>query len=90
MAHHFNSKEGKPKQAFDNFKSAKLTCDNYNCRNENLGKVMRVPYLCKVCEKIHITNDYHKKIITFSVQDKAKKRVEESLSNLVLIKRIDV
>lgn len=90
MGHHFNNKEGKQKKSYDNFKSAKLDCDKYNSKIENLGKIMRVTYLCKICDKVHITNDYHKKIINFNVQEKAKKSIEKLLSNSLLINRIDI
>jgi hypothetical protein len=89
MGHHFNSKEGKLKKSYDNFKSAKLECDKYNSKIDNLGRIMRVPYLCKICDKVHITNDYHKKIITFNIQENAKIRIEQFLNNSVLIKRIN-
>lgn len=90
MGHHFNSKAGKQKIQYDNFERAQLECDKYNSRKENLGKIIRVPYLCKICNKFHITNDYHKKKITFNIQDKSKKRIKDVLSNLVLVKRINL
>jgi 3',5'-cyclic AMP phosphodiesterase CpdA len=73
MSHHFSNTSHKQKRTYDNFKSALLECNKYNSKIDNLGTKKKVPYLCKICDKVHIGSDY-KNIITFKVQEEALKK----------------
>lgn len=89
MNKHFSNSNNKEKIPYDNFQSAELECNKYNSNIENLGKKKRTPYLCKICNKVHIGSDF-KKIITFQVQENALKKVNESISKNILIKKISI
>lgn len=88
MAHHFNEK-GSLKKDFDNFRSAKLECNKYNSKVENLGKKKKVPYKCRICKKVHIGED-NKKTLTLNVRDKAFEQLNSALNKSILIKKIKV
>ena len=89
MNKHFSNSNNKEKVSYDNFQSAELECNKYNSNIENLGKKKRISYLCKICNKIHIGSDF-KKIITFQVQKNSLKKVNESISKNILIKKITI
>ena len=89
MSHHFSNSSHKEKIPYDNFKSAILNCNKYNSKIANIGKKKRVPYLCKICQKVHIGSDF-KKIITFKVQENALNKVNKTISKSVLINRIKI
>jgi len=88
MASHVNDKNH-IKIKYDNFQSALLQCNKHNGKVENLGKRKMVPYLCKICNKVH-TGHHSKKIITFKVQESALKKINDVLSISILIKKIDL
>ena len=73
MNNHFSKSSHKQKVPYDNFKSAILDCNKYNSKIDNIGKKKWVAYRCKICDKVHVGNDY-KKIITFKVQEDALKK----------------
>ena len=87
MSHHFSNTSHKQKRTYDNFKSALLECNKYNSKIDNLGTKKKVPYLCKICDKVHIGSDY-KNIITFKVREEALKKVNEIISQSILVKKI--
>ena len=87
MSHHFSNSSHKQKRTYDNFQSALLECNKWNSRKENIGGQRKVPYPCKICGKVHI-GSHNKKIITFKVQEEALKKVNEIISQSILVKTI--
>ena len=84
---HFCNKTQKQKMHFDNIKSAKVECNKYNSKVQNLGKKKLVAYHCSICNKFHIGSDYEK-TITLDVQKAAMSKVNEIIKNTILINRI--
>lgn len=88
MSHHFANSNHKEKRTYDNFKSAWLECNKYNSKIENLGKKSRNPYHCKICDKIHVGTST--KTLSFKIQERALKAIEESISNFILVGKINL
>ena len=87
MIEHFSGKTHKEKEIFHSWSSAKIHCDKFNSRKENIGKPKMTFYRCQICEEIHVRIDRTKKI-TFQVQDSSKKRIENVFAKSILIKKI--
>ena len=89
MAHHFSNNSHNQKRTYDNFQSAWLECNKWNSRKENIGDSKKVPYKCKMCNKVHM-GSHNKKIITFKVQEEALQKVNEIISKSILISKIEL
>jgi hypothetical protein len=80
MGDHFSSKTHKEKISCDNFKSAKLEVNKYNSNMLNL---------CKICNKIHIGTD-SRNVITFKLRNLAFEKLNKTISNFILIKKLQI
>ena len=88
MHKHFN-KNGTTKKHYDNYSSAFVDCNKHNSKLENLYTLKFQPYVCDICNKIHV-GTYYKSKITRKVYEKAKRDKEKIFNKSILIGRIKI